>query len=59
MDVQGADDLVTLKELVESGQLRTIIDRTYPLEHLAEAHRYVETGQKRGNVVITVAHDNS
>lgn len=47
-------DILTLTELIEAGKYRPVIDRTYPLEDVVDAHRYVETHQKTGNVVLTV-----
>ena len=52
---QATEDLMFIRDLMEAGELRAVIDRHYRLEDVRDAHRYVETGRKTGNVVITVA----
>jgi len=53
------ENLSILKELFDAGKLKPVIDRMFSLEEAADAHRYVETGRKRGNVVITVVSSES
>ncbi len=54
----SSDDLCFLAKLAEAGEFKPVIDRRYLFEQIVEAHRYVDTGRKRGNVVITLAHEN-
>jgi NADPH:quinone reductase-like Zn-dependent oxidoreductase len=55
---ESMDNLIFIKELIESGQINAVIDRCYPLESMVDAHRYIDAGHKKGNVIISVGHDD-
>lgn len=55
---ESSEDLILLKELIEKGKIKSVIDRRFPLEQAADAHMFVETGQKIGHVAITINHED-
>ena len=58
MSDEKTEGLIRIKELVEADVIKTVLDRSFPLEQTAQAHRYFESGRKKGNIVITIDHSD-